>query len=334
MVADVGARSGIQKHWLSLPYPVRILGFEPDAEECRALSERALSESADGRSSICYYPFALAEKSEKRTLYLYKDRRLSSFFLPDSDLMKAFPVDKLLCSDAFAVEKEVTVDCVSLDELCDKEDIRDLDVIKLDTQGSELEILRGSSNILSSMFAVEVEVEFTPIYKDQPLFGDVDTYLRQKGFTLFDLRRHWWMRDTTPHVRSRGQIVFGDALYMRDLLSSNEKTKTYQDYITQAPSKTAKTVMVAVALGYPDYALNLIDHFIDQKLISAELASVLRSACITPAVVPKSGLSGLWQRISTAVYASRAFRNIEREGRRNTLAKRLYDNDDCVDYRD
>lgn len=59
---------------------------------------------------------------------------------------------------------------------------RTVDAIKLDTQGSELDILRGASRALSSCTLIEIEVEFNPIYEGQNLFCDVDRFLRDRGF--------------------------------------------------------------------------------------------------------------------------------------------------------
>src|SRR5207249_2189584 len=61
--------------------------------------------------------------------------------------------------------------------------------IKLDTQGSELDILRTvDDSQWPDVLAVEVEVEFAELYTNQPLFFDVDGFLRSKGMVLFDLR--------------------------------------------------------------------------------------------------------------------------------------------------
>jgi len=63
----------------------------------------------------------------------------------------------------------------------------DLDFIKLDTQGSELDILKGSDKILRSpLIGLEIEMEFISLYKDQPLFGDVVNFLGSKNFQFID----------------------------------------------------------------------------------------------------------------------------------------------------
>jgi hypothetical protein len=109
-----------------------------------------------------------------------------------------------------------------------------VDALKLDVQGSELAVLRGAPRALETALAVQVEVEFNPIWDGQPLFGDVDALLRAAGFVLWrldDLHHHAGAsaRPDAPlvaerrayderTVRSRGaggQLFWGQATYVR-----------------------------------------------------------------------------------------------------------------------
>ena len=42
-----------------------------------------------------------------------------------------------------------------------------------------------------AIFGVEVEVEFIEMYQDQPLFNEVDSFMRERGFYLFDLKLYY-----------------------------------------------------------------------------------------------------------------------------------------------
>eukprot|EP00660_Eupelagonema_oceanica_P019425 gene19425-biopygen2154 len=48
--------------------------------------------------------------------------------------------------------------------------------------GAELAVLRGAVVALAECVVVEVEVEFAQLYVGQPLFADVDAFLRSQGF--------------------------------------------------------------------------------------------------------------------------------------------------------
>jgi Methyltransferase FkbM domain len=60
--------------------------------------------------------------------------------------------------------------------LC-QNNINNVDAIKLDTQGSELDILRGATHVLPTVSLIDIEVEFNELYDGQPLFCDVDRFL-------------------------------------------------------------------------------------------------------------------------------------------------------------
>ncbi|MCH8860002.1 MAG: FkbM family methyltransferase, partial [Thaumarchaeota archaeon] len=140
----------------------------------------------------------------------------------------------------------------SLEKALNEAKVGDADFIKLDTQGSELFILQGGIETLSqSIFGVEVEVEFAELYEGQPLFPDVDQFLRSLGFILFDMRTIYWKRENAKGVGGRkGQIVFADALYFKSI-------KEFLNRGVCQKSKLLKALTICVVYGYFDYALSL-----------------------------------------------------------------------------
>jgi hypothetical protein len=83
----------------------------------------------------------------------------------------------------------VEVETVSLDAACARESLPAADFLKIDTQGSELDILRGAEQSLKAAAMVELEVEFVEVYKGQPLFHDVSQFMADRGFELLYLNR-------------------------------------------------------------------------------------------------------------------------------------------------
>src|ERR1051326_4625679 len=47
--------------------------------------------------------------------------------------------------------------------------------------------MRHGVAALANTLVVECEVEFVPLYRDQPLFGDVQCFLRDRGFAMHKL---------------------------------------------------------------------------------------------------------------------------------------------------
>lgn len=76
------------------------------------------------------------------------------------------------------------VPVMPLDVLVARAKLAPPDLIKLDVQGSELDVLRGGERCLTHARAVLCEVSFRPYYEGQPLFADVVAFMRERGFDL------------------------------------------------------------------------------------------------------------------------------------------------------
>jgi FkbM family methyltransferase len=219
-LADVGARGGPPESWRALAPPCRIVGFEADEEECRRLA------ATDTSGAVRYEPVALGARAGPATLYLTEDPTCSSLYPPDPAAVAAHP--------ALAVCRLVgrrDVELETLDGWCAANDVR-FDALKLDVQGAELDVLSGATRSLADVVMLELEVELNPIYAGQPLFGDVDRFLRDRGFTLWRLAHlvHYGRREadisppvtdlqvfdwtTVPVVVHGGQLYWAHAYYV------------------------------------------------------------------------------------------------------------------------
>jgi hypothetical protein len=59
--------------------------------------------------------------------------------------------------------------------------------LKLDTQGFDLEVLRGGDASLSGMLALQTEASVIGVYKGSPSYTETIHYLDQRGFDLTGL---------------------------------------------------------------------------------------------------------------------------------------------------
>jgi FkbM family methyltransferase len=118
----------------------------------------------------------------------------SSYFEPGTHL-DHYPQVKFDTQITFVTE---TLDDV-LAQLADVTEINRLDYISLDTQGSELDILRGGRRALQNARFVYTEVSYPGLYKNAPSVYEVIDFMRQAGFDLCQLT-----------MRAKG---WGDALF-------------------------------------------------------------------------------------------------------------------------
>ena len=145
----------------------KIIGFEIEKEVC----EKMNSESLKG---IKYYPYALGKANEKRKLYITQHPMCCSLYKPNEAFNKLY--NNLEVTN---LKDEIEIDTITLDYFIDKHDIGNIDFIKIDVQGAELDIFKGASNALKNVLNIVCEVEFIDVYENQPLFGDICNYLSQ-----------------------------------------------------------------------------------------------------------------------------------------------------------
>jgi FkbM family methyltransferase len=129
---DVGARWGAVSLWNEFGTKGRLICFEPDAEECKRLN------SLKENENVIYVPMALADHDRGVTLNITDGIGCSSIYTPKRVLYEQYPG----CAIMRPV-RAVSCASITLDQYCEQNNISGVDAIKLDTQGSELDILKG-----------------------------------------------------------------------------------------------------------------------------------------------------------------------------------------------
>ena len=88
-------------------------------------------------------------------------------------------------SDVNGVER--TIPAMTLDNICSERDTKGPYLIKIDTQGSELEVLKGAQTILKDTEFVILEVSFFEFFKGGPQVYDCLIFMRDIGFVPYDI---------------------------------------------------------------------------------------------------------------------------------------------------
>ena len=116
------------------------------------------------------------------------------------------------------VEKIEKIKTEKLDSI---NDLPLIDFAKLDIQGSELTVLKNGEKKLENCLAIQLEVSFVCLYEDQPSFGEVDTWMRSKGYlphSFLHIKR-WSISPTifNNNFRQPGnQLLESDIIYIKD----------------------------------------------------------------------------------------------------------------------
>lgn len=281
-VIDCGARGGSEVlKWSALVDHLILYGFEPDQAECERLNLSAQTREFQH----FYYPICLAQTNEKkRNFFIAKSMESSSLYKPNESQISRWktynrnqggitPVDNYVGTD-----KVVEIPTTTLDTWADINNIKEVDFIKLDVQGAELEILKGADKLLKTVLGLETEVEFIPLYADQPLFADIDIFLRKQDFTFFQFHfphgGHFVGRilspinvmhqgDTTFTYQMAGQLLTADAMYLRDPI--NQQHRNMRDL---SMKRILKLVCISELIQQIEYAFELLA-WLRQHLIRA-----------------------------------------------------------------
>ena len=208
-VLDIGAApiDGRPPYKEMLDYGLcTVTGFEPRPDALEKLEQRKGPLER-------YLPHVVGDGREHR-LKITKAEGMTSLLTPDENqlrLFNGFP-------DWGSVVEELEVQTHRLDDL----DIDEFDLLKIDIQGAELMVFQHGRERLRNAVAVQTEVSFVPLYRDQPTFGDVDRELRSQGFSPHSMPalKKWAIAPTVFNGDFRipgNQLLEADYVYVRDL---------------------------------------------------------------------------------------------------------------------
>jgi FkbM family methyltransferase len=135
----------------------QVIAFELDKQLCAELNRTS-------QRGMRYFPVALGRTEETRPLYETVHPMCTSLYRPNEPLLDCY--NNLHVAKFKSIS---SVETVSLDRFTGDHEIRDIDFIKIDIQGAELDVFQGGSRALRDLVAVVTEVEFVPLYESGDL---------------------------------------------------------------------------------------------------------------------------------------------------------------------
>jgi len=128
----------------------------------------------------------LWSKKEKKKLNILENRiGSSSMYEPDEELFDLHDLKKKDYEN-YKVTSSVEIECDTLTNQLKELEINKLDYLKIDTQGAELEILKGIGEYRPLL--IKVEAHFFSMYKNVPNWNKLVSFLYDLNYTLIDFK--------------------------------------------------------------------------------------------------------------------------------------------------
>lgn len=222
-LADVGASGGIDCYWSVFGEDLRAAGFDPLIKEV----ERLNSQHVDGNQR--FFPYLVGHKHSSDVPPRPVVSNPASIFERTSAARVQAITRRNYAQDYYdqTGDGSSAQEMIELDEFLLRTQPMDVDFLKIDTDGSDYQVLLGARELLQScpVMGVAVECQFHGPVNDQAnTFSNIDRLLRQLGFSLFDMEVYRYSRAVLakpfvyriPAQTTTGQVLWADALYFRD----------------------------------------------------------------------------------------------------------------------
>ncbi|MBD2081299.1 FkbM family methyltransferase [Leptolyngbya sp. FACHB-17] len=166
-VIDVGAATGTPELYRAFPQAHHLL-IEPLEENVPYLEQWI--------QDLEHAEYVLAAATAQRgeiTINVHPDLVGSSIYKEDED------------SDVNGYERAVPA--LPLDEIVLEKKLEAPYLIKIDTQGSELDVLQGATALLQKTDLIILEVSFFDFFQGGPTAFDCFQFMKERGFVIYDI---------------------------------------------------------------------------------------------------------------------------------------------------
>lgn len=203
IIIDVGAHRGesLSSFDKNSKKSYLYIGMEPNPDAYSDLIKIANAIKSD-KSNIHCLTSAVGNKDGKVKFLKTKESAVGGILSPVKGLAERVP------SGDHLIEEEFEVDLVTVDSLVKQFNLESIDVLKIDTEGYDLEVLKGASDTIKAKLPkiVITEVFFVPFRQGQAYFWDIALFMSENGYHFVNL---YDTRDTT-----QGRLYTGNGLWV------------------------------------------------------------------------------------------------------------------------
>jgi FkbM family methyltransferase len=260
-IYDVGAAGGI---YPLFPADTEALwcaeGFEP-----MPASFEKLKAMYAGSRNVRLHETALTDVAGSATFRVY----------PAAPTSSSLNANALIAESGATPFEVISVRCERLDDFCRGQGRPAPDFIKLDTEGTELNVLRGGAQVLAAhALGTLSEIKFIRFSDNTTTFAAFDQFLQDNGFILFDIQTSRMSRTVDRRFGGKkGPIDSAYVLYLRDFYVYHRTHLAGRPELGRA--KLLKMLVLAVRFLYLDYAVELIDFGRSERLLTGPEADTL-----------------------------------------------------------
>lgn len=202
VVFDVGANDGATARRSLEAFPVaEVHSFEPQPDVFAALRD-----AFAGEPRVHAVNTALADKAGDATLFQFEYGSVLGSLVPNA---------QNIVGNAHREVATQVVACTTLDHYSESNGVQTVDVLKIDTEGFELQVLQGSRGMLSRGRIKYVYVEFNDLQPLPGTFGGallpIDDLLRPYGFRFIATYVDWVRTDGSMFVISNALFALAPA---------------------------------------------------------------------------------------------------------------------------